>query len=452
MFTRNIIKELNKWSLKEGRKPLILRGARQVGKTSVIHQFSAQFDDFVYLNLERQELQTYFKEYSTTENLVQQLFLHQQKSWNRNSKNLLFIDEIQECPEAIALLRYLYEDAKELHVIAAGSLLDMAYAKEKSFPVGRVEFMVLHPVSFDEFLLATGELQAYELFQKIPIPEYGHQKLLNLFHQYTLIGGMPEVVAHYVENKNITSLPNIYESLIQAYVDDVEKYASSDAQLKQIRHAMLAIFNEAGKRIKFEQFGKSNYGSREMGEALRIIEKTYLTRLIYPATQTQLPAQPDLRKSPRLQILDTGMLNYFTGIQRHLIGIKNLQNEFRGLILEHITGQEILAQTHLPLSRLHFWVRDKKTSMAEVDYVLPYNGQLIPVEVKAGAEGKLRSLHSFIDGSPINFGIRLNANKLQLSKAKTIAGKEFTLLNLPYYCAGKLEGYIEKYFGDNLHL
>ena len=113
MFTRNIIKELNKWSLKEGRKPLILRGARQVGKTSVVHQFSTQFDDFVYLNLERQELQTYFKEYTTTENLVQQLFLHQQKSWNRNSKNLLFIDEIQECPEAIALLRYLYEDAKE---------------------------------------------------------------------------------------------------------------------------------------------------------------------------------------------------------------------------------------------------------------------------------------------------------------------------------------------------
>jgi predicted AAA+ superfamily ATPase len=444
MFERNIHKFLIDWRLSNVRKPLILRGARQVGKTSSVDLFADEFDEYLYYNLEFPENKKPFLEFQNMDSLITSLYLLKNKSYNPDKKNLIFIDEIQEVPEAIALLRYFYEQKPDIFVVAAGSLLDMAFSKEKSFPVGRVEFKMVHPVSFEEFLIAIGENKAFEFLQTIPVPDFAHSRLMDLFHQYILIGGMPEVVAHYAKHKNPTALPNIYESLIQTYIDDVEKYAISGAQINQIRHAMLALFNEAGKRIKFENFGKSNYGSREMGEALRLIEKTNLARLIYPTTSTQMPVQPDYRKSPCLQLLDTGMMNYFTGMQKHIIGVNDLQSEYFGKIIEHVTGQEILSNQTNPLGKIHFWVREKKTSMAEVDFVLPVNGELYPLEVKSGAEGKLRSLHSFLDSSPINLGVRLNANQFQITDTKTIAGKKYRLLNLPYYCASKAENYIKK--------
>lgn len=383
-----------------------------------------------------------FEQFTNIDNLLQALFFLKNKSYQQKQHSLIFIDEIQEVPEALNILRYFYEEAPEVFVIAAGSLLETIFDQKISFPVGRVDYLVIRPASFKEFLNAIGETAALEQLPHVPLNSFAQNKLMQLFHTYAIIGGMPEIVRHYATNRDITALAPIYESLITGYLDDVEKYAASNSQVQTIRHAIRASFGEAGKRIKFQGFGRSNYGSREMGEALRALEKALLLHLIYPNTSTTLPLLPDTRKSPRLQVLDTGMLNYFLGIQKEIIGTADLNNIYGGNMVEHLIGQELLAVQYNALSNLHFWVREKTTSSAEVDYLLPWDGKLIPVEVKSGAEGTLKSLHLFMDMAPHNMAVRLYAGPLHISQVQTLEGKKYFLLNLPYCLASQVEIYL----------
>ncbi len=212
-----------------------------------------------------------------------------------------------------------------------------------------------------------------------------------------------------------------------------------------IRHAVKSAFYEAGSRIKFAGFGASNYGSKEMGEVLRSLEKVMLLHLVYPTTQSEAPFMPDIKKSPRLQVLDTGMLNFFAGLQSELFGIKDLNAVYQGRITEHIVGQEFLASKFNVMNKLRFWVRDKKQSSAEIDFLFSADSEMIPVEVKSGASGKMRSLQQYIDTSGTDFAVRFYAGMISLEKHKTIAGKTYQLLNLPYFLAGKLEEYV-RYF------
>ncbi len=442
MFTRLIITELEKWAANPGRKPMVIRGARQVGKTTVVNQFASQFDQYIYLNLELEQDNAPFKAFTTIEILVQTLFFLKNKTLDKKNKTLLFIDEIQTVPKALNILRYFYEEEPGIAVIAAGSMLETLFNKNISFPVGRVAFKVMRPVSFPEFLAALDEKAALEELQKIPIATFAHNKLLQLFHTYALIGGMPEIVNQYVQQKDLTALSSIYDSLINAYLDDVEKYASNSSQILHIRHVIRNSFLLAGKRIKFEGFGNSTYRSREMAEALRTVEKALLLQLVYPNTGAELPLIPDIKKSPRLQVLDTGMLNYFAGIQKEILGTKDLNSIYQGIIIEHLVGQEILAFQYLSLSRLNFWVREKKDSSAEVDYLFSFEGKLIPIEVKSGAEGKLKSLHIFMDLAPHTMAIRFYAGEINITTATTLTGKKYKLLNLPYYLASQLENYL----------
>ena len=447
MFERGIIAELKKWKLSENRKPLILRGARQTGKTTVVEQFAEGYGQYIYLNLERTADKEVFVRYNSIDEIVQAIFFQYNKKTEQMADTLLFIDEIQQSPEAVALLRYFYEDYPDLHVIAAGSLLETLLGKSINFPVGRVEYRAVRPVSFAEFLLAMGEEQALEQYNNVPIKDFAHEKLIKLFHTYALIGGMPEIVSNYIKNKDLTILQNVYESLLIPYFDDVEKYAKNSGQIQILRHAIRSIFYEAGRRIKFQGFGASSYNSKEMGEVLRTLEKTMLMQLIFPTTQTEPPFLPDIKKSPRLQVLDTGMLNFFSGLQKDMLGTQDLNDLYRGKITEHIVGQELLASNYSFLNSLHFWVRDKKQSEAEIDIMYPYNSTMIPVEVKSGKSGKLRSLLYYLDVSTIDFAVRFYAGKLQLEEHKTPNGKTFKLLNLPYYLSGKLKDYLDKYYG-----
>jgi hypothetical protein len=442
MFVRNIITELENWRQSPGRKPLILRGARQVGKTTAVHLFAKQFKQYIYLNLENEENKELFEKHSSINDLIQAVFLLNNKQ--RNSKDtLLFIDEIQEAPKAIAQLRYFYEQANDIYVIAAGSLLENIFDKSISFPVGRVEYRVLRPVSFYEFLLAKKEDVAIEVFNKLPVPEFAHDKLIKLFTTYALIGGMPEIIDNYIINEDLTALKPIYEALLVSYIDDVEKYARNQTQVQLIRHAIMSVFHEAGKRIKFHGFGRSNYGSREMGEALRTLEKTMLIHLIYPTVSSINPIIDDKRKSPRLQVLDTGLLNFFTGIQPDLIGIKDLNSTYQGIVAEHIVGQELLSKNYSVLYKNSFWVREKKTSMAEVDYLYKYRNLVIPIEVKSGATGKLKSLHLFMDTANHKLAVRIYSGKLKIDKITTPQKKEYFLLNLPVYLISKIDDYLK---------
>ena len=442
MFDRKIEISLEKWRLQKNRKPLVLRGARQVGKTTLIEQFAGKFDQYIYLNLELPEDRKPFEKFTTIDDLLQALFFLKNKSYQQKKNSLIFIDEIQEVPEALNVLRFFYEQEPDVYVIAAGSLLETIFNQKVSFPVGRVDYLVVRPAGFSEFLNALGEKTALEQLYNIPLPSFAQEKLMQLFHTYAIIGGMPEIVQHYANTKDITALSGIYESLITGYLDDVEKYAGNNTQLQVIRHAIRASYAEAGKRIKFQGFGKSNYGSREMGEALRTLEKALLLHLIYPVTGATLPLLPDTRKSPRLQVLDTGMLNYFLGIQKQIIGTKDLNNVYGGTIIEHLAGQELLAIQYNALSALHFWVREKATSTAEIDYIYPWNGKLIPIEVKSGTEGTLRSLHLYMDNAPHNMAVRLYAGALNISALRTASGKNYFLLNLPYCLVSQMEAYL----------
>lgn len=443
MFKRTIEIELEKWAKKKNRKPLVIRGARQVGKTTIVNQFAQKFEQYIYLNLELPADRKPFEKFKDLETLVQSLFFLKDKEYSKRKKTLLFIDEIQEVPEAFNILRFFYEQMSEIPVIAAGSLLETIFNNKLSFPVGRVEFLVVRPVSFIEFLEASGELQSLEQINHIPLKPFAHEKLLDLFHRYALIGGMPEIVNQYSETKDITSLGTLYDSLITSYLDDVEKYAHTNTQVQIIRHVIKASYFEAGKRIKFQGFGKSGYGSKEVGEALRTLEKALLLSLIYPTTNTILPIIPELQKSPRLQLLDTGLMNYAAGIQKEIIGTTDLNNVYHGAVIEHLVGQELLACNYNALSALNFWVREKTTSTAEVDYVIAHDGKLLPIEVKSGKEGKLKSLHLFMDESPNRIAIRFYAGELSVTKVTTQTGKKYNLLNLPYYLVSQLPKYID---------
>ena len=442
MFKRQLLLELENWRQNKHRKPLVIRGARQVGKTTLVNQFATKYEQYIYVNLELAEDKEPFENFTTIEHLINTLFFLKNKTITKKSTTLVFIDEIHVVPTALNTLRYFYELAPEISIIAAGSMLETLFDKNISFPIGRVEYKVIRPVSFPEFLLAMGETTALEEITKVPIAAYAHTKLLSLFHTYALIGGMPEIVQHYATHKDLVSLAPIYDSLISGYMDDVEKYAKSNAQILHIRHCIQSSFAQAGKRIKFEGFGNSAYKSREMGESLRILEKALLLQLIYPCTSATLPMIPDIKKSPKLQILDTGLLNYFVGIQKEIIGTNDLNNIYQGTLIEHLIGQEILAFQNNALSALHFWVREKKESTAEVDYLFQIDGQIIPIEVKSGKEGSLKSLHSFMDLAPHDKAIRFYAGALNITDAITQNGKQYQILNLPYYLGSQIENYI----------
>ncbi len=443
MFKRDILKKMSSWAEKKKRKPLILRGARQVGKTTAVNMFSERFDQYLYLNLEIHEERRIFEQEYPVDELVRALFFYKDQK-RENGKILIFIDEIQSCPSAVEYLRFFYEKCPDLYIIAAGSLLETLIDTHISFPVGRVEYLVMKPLSFTEFLSASNKDETVKLIQEtLPLPEFAHEKLMNLFHIYSIIGGMPEIVQNYIENQDILALSTLFESLIVSYLDDVEKYAKNKTMTNIIRHAVSNAFYDAGNRIKFQGFGNSNYKSREMGEALKTLEKTMYIYLLYPTSSVEFPLKPNFRKSPRLQTLDTGMLNYFAGFQKELFGAKNIDSVFQGKIAEHIVGQELLACETSPLYKLNFWTREKKQSTAEIDFIIKFNNLIIPVEVKSGPTGRLRSLHQFIDRSKHNFAIRVYSGKLQTDKLTTINGKNFTLLNLPFYLTGSIYKYIE---------
>lgn len=440
MFERDILYQLEQWAEKPERKPLILRGARQVGKTTAVELFSGNFDKFIKLNLELKRERELFEHNYSADELVTALHLY--KNMSRGGKTLLFIDEIQNSPEAVAMLRYLYEETSDIYVIAAGSLLESLLNIHISFPVGRVEYLLVHPCSFQEFLKATGEKENLSALRSGPVPAYAHHTLYNLFRTFTLIGGMPEIVHNYASLRDITGLATTYEGLITSYLDDVEKYASGSSMTNIIRHVIRNSFTAAGSRIKFEGFGNSNYRSREVGEAFRILEKTLLLQLVYPTASVTLPVQPDIKKSPKLQVLDTGLINYIAGLQLEVFGSENIDSVYNGKIAEHIAGQEILALNSSPLYKLNFWTRENKDSNAEVDFVYKYNDMLIPLEVKSGPAGRLRSLHQFVDRAPHPYAVRLYSGMFSIENHKTLAGKSFFLLNLPFYLLSRIDFYL----------
>ncbi len=376
--------------------------------------------------------------------LVDALFLYASKP-KTAGRTLIFIDEIQNSAKAISLLRYFYEDYPDYYVIAAGSLLESLFDFKNSFPVGRVEYLQLHPFSFEEYLLAAGKPAPAESLDNLFDAKNLIPALNSEYSRYSLIGGMPEAVKVFAMNNDYFETAKVYESVLiiyMHYMDDIEKYSRSQKQSVVLRHVIQSSFRLAGRRITFEGFGGSTYKSADIKEAFQLLEKTFLLRLCYPSSSVIPPVSVNLNKSPKIHLLDTGLINYFAGISSEFALKKNPEDVYSGLIAEHLTGQELIAAQSSVFNAPAFWTRDKKQSSAEVDYILNIEGMVIPVEVKSGSTGRLRSLMQFIDAAPHTYAVRLYSGNISIEKAHTLSGKEFTLINLPLFLAGKVDGYV----------
>ena len=441
MFRRNIISKLEAWKQDKKHKPLILRGARQVGKTTVVNEFGSQFDNYLYFNLERNENAKLFEMEIPLDDLVNMLYASVGKV-KKEGTTLVFIDEIQNSPKTIALLRYFYEQRPDLYVIAAGSLLENLVDVKVSFPVGRVQYLALRPCSFSEFLGAIGKNNLLAvLSQKAEYTVAFHEQLMHLFNQYTIVGGMPEAVQQYAETQDVIGIEDVYETLVQAYKDDSEKYVRGNKLTDVVRFILSYGWAFSGETITLGNFANSGYKSREVGEAFRLLEKAMLLELIYPVSSTQLPIIPETKRMPKLIWFDTGLVNYQAGIRKEIIGSTDMVDSWRGHIAEQITAQELLTLDDRVGQHRSFWA--KPNNGAEVDFIFAHNSKLYPIEVKSGTNAHLRSLQVFMDSSEVNIAIRIWSKPYSIDKVKTIHGKGFTLINLPFYLIGNLQSVLD---------
>jgi predicted AAA+ superfamily ATPase len=443
IFRRLLEFKLLLWKNKENRKPLILRGARQVGKTTLVDHFSKNFHNYIKLNMERPEDSKYFDSGKSSKQTIEQIFFEKELTLT-DGETLLFIDEIQELPFLIKQLRYFHEDYPDLHLIVAGSLLEFELHGVDSYPVGRVEELCIHPLNFEEFLMALGEDSALKQFNHVPLNEFAFDKLNELFKTYTIIGGMPEVVRHYVTNRSMVGLNEVYSSIWDTYKSDILKYAKNRPQAQILSH-IIQTAPLMKDRVVFNNFGGSDYKSREVGEALRSLDIARIIFLVYPTTETSVPFGSNLERRPRLQLLDTGLLNYASNLQIELLEMRDLSSYYRGFIANHVATQEMMALHTNHFYRPLFWVREKANSNAELDLTYQWKNTLIPIEVKSGNKGSLKSMNEFMQQSTNTVGVRLLNNYTKKEIIALNNGKNYTLINLPLFLISKIDLYLEYY-------
>jgi len=399
MFKRRLLSFLEEWKDKTTRKPLVLRGARQVGKTSLLKYFGENyFQNFIYINLEKQEhLRMFRKDLSVNEfEQILKVFFKQNLV---DGKTLIFFDELQNSRAVVKLLRFLYEERPELHVVTAGSLLEVKIKQEGfSLPVGRVEFAYLYPLDFFEFLEAKKEQELLE-FLKIhsldkPILESIHNKALGLFREYSMIGGMPEVVKAYVADNSLENVKRIYASLFQTYLEDLNKYSSSGST-KYMLHVLENAPLHAGEIVSYQGFSGSNYKFREMSEAFDVLEKVLLLKMLPATNSKKMPLVGKNRRPKKLLFLDFGFVNYYADLFNQFLNTTQIEDIYRGRLVEQIVGQNILAQYQFHEPNIYFWAKEKREGSAEVDFSLIIDGKIVGVEVKAGLSSKFKSLMIF---------------------------------------------------------
>ena len=414
---RDIEKELISWKSQKEKYPLIIRGARQVGKSYLVETFGkTHFQNNVVVNLEFQpQLKDCFKSLDPSEiiNKLQLLLGVQIKEDN----TLLFLDEIQECPQAIMSLRYFKEKMPKLAVIAAGSLLEFAMrSPDFKMPVGRVQFLYLEPLSFSEYLDATSNQNLRKFLSDVKltdsIDDVIHKKLLELLRIYIIVGGLPAVLNEYLSSKDFMNCQRIQTALLQTYRSDFGKYAKI-SQHKYLQKVFDTTPRMAGQRIKYSNIDPDTR-SRDLKNALNLLTLAGIVRPIYLTKASGLPLGAQINEQRfKLNFLDVGLMQNSCGLQGRLSMEEDFMQINAGSVAEQFVGQELTAYSdrHQQAS-LYFWAREKKGSMAEVDYVINIGSDIFPVEVKSGKEGRLKSLRMFIEEKKSRLGIRFSQDKL----------------------------------------
>jgi predicted AAA+ superfamily ATPase len=410
---RSIDYFLSNWRKRSERKPLILRGARQVGKTHAVTELGKQFDNMVQINFEKMKAaRPIFDIDLDPKRILRDLSLFTQQEIIPG-KTLLFLDEAQEQSQAIIALRYFYEEIPELHVVAAGSLLNFAI-DTVGVPVGRTEFLYMYPVSFIEFLCATGNrlLAKAILDQPVttPFAESIHDKIIYLLGEYFATGGMPKAVKSWCETQDINAVMREQSSIVNGYIQDIPKYARKS----QIEHVN-AIFKHIplilGQRFKTQHIA-GEYRKRELSPAIDLLEKAMIIHKIYHTSSQGLPlaAQSDLGKY-KLMLLDIAIAQKLLNSDpREWILNPKTACINKGALIEAFVGQEIVAyQDPSNPSELFYWHREERSSCAEVDYVMAPSRDIIPVEVKSDKGSSLKSMRILLESHPNSkFGVRFS--------------------------------------------
>lgn len=402
-FKRLIDKHLENWANAAEHKPLLLRGARQVGKSCAVRHLGERFEHLVEINLEKHpEYKAIFAPNLDVTRIVPQLSAMTGKPIIPG-KTLLFLDEIQECQEAIMSLRFFKEDTPDLHVVAAGSLLEFALNEIPTFGVGRIHSMFMHPMSFDEFLEANGQQMLLEARRqssaKIPLPTPLHEKLVQQFRTYMMVGGMPEAVGKWVQSNDYLECQAVQDDILVSYEDDFSKYKKKvDPQL--LRQTFRSIAAQVTKKFTYSKVG--DYRADKIREALKLL---VLAGLAIPVTQScanGLPLGSEADSSnQKILLLDSGLLlrlqNLNLGSVSETVTQILTANEVdlvnKGTLAEMIAGLELLRyKTPNMRHELYYWTRAQKNSTAEIDYLDAINAQITPIEIKAGTRGGMKSL------------------------------------------------------------
>ena len=446
---------LKTWLKANDRKPLVIRGARQVGKTWLVRHFAEMAGRrLIEINFEKQvAVASLF-----ASNDPQQILLNLSAVTNEEidpEKCLLFLDEIQAAPSIFAKLRWFAEDMPQLPVIAAGSLLDFVLAEHSfSMPVGRVSYAYLEPLSFEEFLRANKKqllcnyLTAYKF--DIDIPAAIHDQLITLFKEYVLVGGMPAVVKSWSTERSLNKINLIQNDLLSAYRDDFAKYKGRVA-IERLDEAMMAIPKMLGKKFVYSQVN-ANVQAATIKQVLNSLEKARIAHHVRSCSANGIPLAAEVReKYFKMIFLDVGLCGTALGLSLTQV---NEASEIvainSGGLAEQVVGQLLrtIDQPYIEPA-LYYWHRDEAGSNAEVDYIIQYGNKVIPIEVKAGATGALKSLHLFMALKKIPFAVRINSDVPSITEVNVSnsAGVpvRYRLISIPFYLLGQIHRLIANY-------
>ncbi len=434
---------LLQWKERPGRKPLVIRGARQVGKSYLVEDFARkEFKKHLTINAERDREFLQMILHEPPDRMIQLIELEYGIRL-KPGNTLLFIDEIQEVPGVFARLRYFYEEYPDLHIIAAGSLLDFALEKHSfSMPVGRIEYLYLGPMTFNEFLDATDNEQWNHFMEEYnyndQIPDTAHKTLSILFRTFLTLGGMPEVVRTYVQTKSLLEGDRIKETILSTLRDDFNKYGEY-VNYDRIRIVFNRLPGLVGRKFKYVNISR-DIAAREIKRSLHLLE---LARLIYRvrhSSSSGIPLGAHAREdSFKILFLDVGLLLRACDLSADIVQREpDVMFVNEGALAEQIIGQHLLyARPFWETPELYYWAREKPSSSAEVDYVLAHGASIIPVEVKSGKTGTLRSLWQFVNTRKSSLALRFNTDKPSLlnitENSSDIVKTPCRLLSLPLY-------------------
>lgn len=445
---RKALHYLKTWLTESGRKPLVIRGARQVGKTWLVRQLAIEMGKtLIELNFEKRPSDFSFFESNDPKRILLHLSGKQDKPIDI-ANSILFLDEIQAVPEMLAKLRWFYEDLPELPVVAAGSLLEFVLAQHTfSMPVGRISYLHLEPLSFEEFLCAINKktlcnyVSQIDFAEKVPLAI--HKTLLSHFKEYVIVGGLPAAVSEWVAKQNLSAVNRAHQELLATYRDDFSKYHGR-AAIHYLDETLSAVPKMFGQKFIYSRVNASAQSST-IKNVLVLLEKARLCHTVNGVHANGIPLAAEIReKFFKEIILDVGLSHAILGINlQDIFNAQDIMLINSGAISEQVVGQ--LLRTIFPFyvePVLYYWSREEKNANAEIDYIIQQSTNIIPIEIKSGATGSLKSLHYFMGLKKYSRAVRVNGDfpsKTSVS-VKNNDGKQiqYTLLSIPFYLVGQI--------------